>query len=157
MSYVSADNLADILAGIRNNMQTSTFTFCKDLENNRLYCYSYITNVQGVYIKQKVYLTDIIETQNDNTIKGFPFKYSIILPQDLSDGIPFIYFNADTVSTNDKISNKCDTGTIVQTDSNAANYGEILPCINIYTCVSLDSGSGLPELGTIIDKIDIFK
>ena len=157
MAYVSADNLADILAGIRNNMQASTYTFDKDPENDKLYTYDYVTSTPGVYVKQKSYLTEVIETQNDTTVKGFPFKYSIVIAQDLSEGVPFIYFNADTVSTNDKISNKCDTGTVVQTDSSAPDYGETLPCINIYTCVSLDSGSGLPELGTLIDKIVILK
>ena len=102
MASVGVENLAQILAGIRNNIQPNIVELnIKGLGTDNVYLAltKYIEVSPGEYTKQEVPLTEVYH--NDlgaqyAKYEGYTHRYSIVLPEEYMEYTPYIQFRAYT-------------------------------------------------------------
>lgn len=100
MASVGVENLAQILAGIRNNMQTDTIELTVkglDTDTVNLVLTKYTEVSAGVYEKQEIPLTEVYHNElpilhSPVVYTGYTHRYSIVLPEEYLDYVPYIQF-----------------------------------------------------------------
>lgn len=141
MSYVSVDNLADILAGIRNNMQTNVIEI-KDIVTSEypimhsLVGTKYVKDVNDQYVKQEITVfKSVIQTAFDDS-----YQYTLTLDitdlvegiTSIEDAIPIAIYsdNVEQNNFNYGLSDTCvlrkindDTKTVIQFGLATAYFG----------------------------------